>query len=339
MLDKLPEDILGLVFDHLSFKEIYNLHNINLLLRTKLNNMSTYVITKQIVKHQLSYTKEDLYSKLTELLLNAENSIKSIIKIGNYNPNVTLSICKSYVFFNNSGLNKLFIKILIFFLQIRNLKKYTNIFELFIFYNLFKIHIYKDITDVMWNIKFLHDFSIHNKIKEQYFTYILTFDVQLNLEHIYIISKNIITLEFIQRILAYRPLELFKTKFIDNCDDEKTDKLLEEIISIKFNRSIDEIINYNYSQIKSMIKRNNCNVFNKILSKELEIINRHIYIRNPYTNLKLKLNSPHAQNLLYKLQFENPNCDSHKHFLGIQKHIKRQQGILYSKFFNLQVTF
>ena len=110
------------------------------------------------------------------------------------------------------------------------------------------------------------------------------------------------TLECIvfKKILGYKALNLSNT-VLNLCCYDCNENYLIEICNIKRYFWKDDLISHNYTQFKQMLKRTNLYYYNILCNRGTIIINSMIYIKNPITNRRVRVDKTIYNNLIYDL--------------------------------------
>ena len=94
------------------------------------------------------------------------------------------------------------------------------------------------------------------------------------------------------------------------------------------------MVNYNYNQIKLLLRRENPLYYGMMINKELELVNRLIHVRNPITNKRI-----HIDGVVYKkmMRIIFKTCYNNAFYLddyiSILKNVDKKQNALRKKFF------
>lgn len=221
-----------------------------------------------------------------------------------------------YVISYNKHINTLFKIILEHYVYYGNLESFDKI-NLLIMYNFIQIEQF-NIKDLNYYISYIEELTLNKYITNyddvilNYYTFIIknlnledsfiysqdtnyTKYVEiLSLENLYKISKWIITPHIMQKLLNYKPLNLYNSQVL-TCCNLCYKKPIHKVIKTKFDLRHDELIGHNYLCIKDIIKQNsNTYIIEKLLTEielyEKTLVNRYIMITNPKTNIKTKFN-------------------------------------------------
>lgn len=112
----------------------------------------------------------------------------------------------------------------------------------------------------------------------------------LTFENYDIISQTIINTTLARKLLGYKQLNLKNTKsvhILEECVYEN----LKTIVLYKFNRHNDNIVAYNYNEIKRVFSIYTPRFLAQILDNENILINKHIKVYNPYTKQNIQISS------------------------------------------------
>ena len=173
-------------------------------------------------------------------------------------------------------------------------------FDLLIIYNLMRIYNndYKNISNLIEFIETLN----HNKFKStitNYYQFLINqfFDkispIVLSLDNLYKMSKYVTNLHILKKLIDYKEMDLNSPLLLKN---ESDNYFISEIVEIKYAYN-SHILSSNYIQISKLLFHNN--LFDILINKENELINRNIII------FKFKYNSKKFNRFMKKTYFEN----------------------------------
>lgn len=297
MLDKLYTDLFYEITKYLSFKEIYLIKSCN----KKLNN-NIISLEKSIVKTHLDlYYKSELYDESYDNIYKIKNnSLYNFyhflrINLNNfYNKNLT-SIS------NNFYINSLYRKIMMFCLENNcDIEKYPCLFDLFVFYMLLNVDIYNNIyNDYVLNFLSLSspNKNIYNDIfynvKIKFYSYINSYVhnrlIAIDYDILVDISRYLTNICIIRRIFTYKKIDFSSSKLY-HCCHYCAFKNLKEICLIKRMYYKDINISENYNNLKHFLSIKNKDYYNYLLNREKIIVNDMIYVKNPITNKRMRIN-------------------------------------------------
>lgn len=352
MIDKLPVEIYLHIYKHLSFFDMISLKLVNNKLSTKLNNISHYVITYELYRMDIPLSKRivniNMSIALNKIISNIRNNVRQLYYIPDYiyNQN-SITIENSISLYIKENIddiivskhdltNGLYKKILRHYIKYNTYNKFDK-YLLYLFYMLFIIDIKKNTYNVNYNVYFLDSilvndilYQIIKPIAEDYFTYIIRQNIDINNKSKYIISKYIVTVPMLRRLMTQQQLNLEKSNLLTCC---KTclHYNIREMTIIKYNSPNNRIISYNYNAIKSFFAKNDNTLFEKIQSLELKKINEHITFRNPFTLKRMYLSSRYSKHFLYSLKYESST--KLQLYYKLDNYIVSEQNRLFKKFF------
>jgi hypothetical protein len=139
------------------------------------------------------------------------------------------------------------------------------------------------------------------------------------------ISNYVTSIPVIKKILGYKALNLSNTQ-LNLCCYDCNENYLIEICNIKRYFWKDHLISHNYNEFKQMLKRNNLYYYNILCNRETIIINSMIYVKNPITNRRVRVNKTIYNNLIHDLD----KYQAQK----ITNHISNQKNYFRNKFFS-----
>jgi hypothetical protein len=141
----------------------------------------------------------------------------------------------------------------------------------------------------------------------------------------YTISHSVTSIPIIKKILGYKAFDLSNTVLNLCCYDCNEDYIIE-ICNIKKAFWKDELISHNYKEFKTMLQKNNPYYYHFLQNRETILINSMIYIKNPITNRRLRVDKSIYHNLIQDL-------DKYK-IQKITNYISNQKNYFRNKFFN-----
>jgi hypothetical protein len=242
----------------------------------------------------------------------------------------------NYYISENYMINNIFNKIFKFYVlnNYTNIENYPNHLELFVLYNFIQIDTFQSTYNFEYMFNFLE--SINNSsyydIKLKYYNYILntihTNNVPFTFNQMHTMSYCITSIPIIKKIFGYRVLDLSNSQ-LNLCCYDCNEANLYEICDFKKVFWKDELISHNYMQLKELLKRENHYYYTILINRENYIINDMIYIKNPITNRRVRLN---GYRFYYLMKFFEDNMKTH--YIKIINFIKRRQQDLRRKIFS-----
>ena len=131
---------------------------------------------------------------------------------------------------------------------------YPHQFELFVFYRIYQIYINKSISDISANIDFLNnDIVLYRNIAMDYYYYLYANKVIIKFDDLFKMSRVATTLCSLKKLFGYKVLNLETTMLMPCCSDCWFD-ILNYLTTYRFNRKYDDLLCYNYNEIKSFLK-------------------------------------------------------------------------------------
>jgi len=334
MIYNLPIDILHEVCKYLSIRDIYMLKGSNTQLNLYVNHLQNNLLIlelkkmfcikfininyqKQYISYFSDYTIKHFYFVLIEYLENNKMCIENST-IDNIIFNVLNTID------NN----------------IQNIELYPNKLELLLLYNY--IQICKNNFNVNYFVPF---FKTHSNILKdvmynakmnyyEYVTYAIHYNwlfQNLTFGDIFYISKYIANISMLKNLIIFQKLDLTFTKFELCCVSCSSIDLLE-ICKIKKQYYNNDLVNYNYNQIKLLLRRENPLYYGMMINKELELVNEIIHVINPITNKRIRIHGivyKKMMHIIFKTCYKN----DFKDYISILKYIDKRQTALRKKFF------
>lgn len=233
--------------------------------------------------------------------------------------------------------NTLFDKIFTFYINnnLCNINKFQNKLLLFTFYTFLKIEYYPNSNsyDLNHRLNFLEQnkYSINvDDLKVYYYNSILyKFHykdyVPITFEQMYTISHYVTSIPVIKKLIGYKLLNLENT-LLNLCCYDCNETTLIEICNTKRTFWKDDLISYNYTQLKKMLQRTNPYYYHFLCNRETAMVNSMIYIKNPITNRRVRVNKTIYNNLIR--DFEKYRIEK------ITNYITNQRNYLKKKFFD-----
>lgn len=345
MLNKIPSDILFLIYKNLEFCDIISMQKTSRELYYKTITISEYIISNELKKFENKTSKDDIIVLLNYVCKESYNNIKNKL---NNNKNLSDEFVKSYIYNNieqfnitdNISINIIYQKLFKYYLKHNDLSTYTDIILIFIFYNLLQINLFHNVRNAKYNVLFLDSFFQKNQyslnlynIIYKYCSFLLFNHITLHLDIQHIISKYITSIHYIKKLFCSKQLDLSITKIVSCCADLDVVNL-KNIVIYKYNMYNDDLISYNYTQIKRFIKINYPHFFNLMQEFELEFINGQIIYRHPFTRNHMRLNSKSSQRFLFKLRYElNKSIGNTRIYNNLENYIKKKQNEYHKLYF------
>jgi hypothetical protein len=315
-MNKICQDVFNNICDYLSIDDIGKLKQTNKLIRN-------YVINF-----------EDIY--LTYQLKTNYMNISMIEKKRNFYSYIKYIFCNFYInksLFKNDILDNMI-------LDIYNTRSYLNILNTIIINCFINIVYFPYNITIESGFNFLQHFnkpSNFYKFKDiilNYYTYILDCIhndriIRNKFKIIYDISPHIINIYSLKKIFSYRMLDLSKTDILFCCNLEHC--IVDNINSIcdtKYAYYNDDLISHNYIEIKKFLYNRCIEYYNILIYRENFLLNEKIFIKNPITNRRMRVNGKRWMHLILTLKKKNKSL-----YNDIIMDVLNQQDILRNKIF------
>ena len=348
MLHTLPPEVLLLVTENLSFKDIMSVRSTNRLLYHSTTVISEYVISHELKKYDFPLSKSDIYEQIAFLMDD------TIAKTQKYCHNMSYCSTKQHIRENmthynlsiNPTMNRFFQNLFRHYIDHGSLYNIQNPYALIIFYNLYQIEILYNIKNINYNIRFLNDFynfSDKNNIflyrtLYNYYFYILSNKFSINIESLYIISKYMVSIYSLKKLFGIKYLDLKNTQLITPHEDGIYN-MIYTIVLYKYNLPKDHFLSQNYMNIKGFLTRIESPLLDVFTEHEFCFINSHIVFKHPYNDNQLRLNSRSSQRFLFQLRYEKRQSTNNLRVLSkLDNFIRRRQKELLAYYFNSRLT-
>jgi hypothetical protein len=269
-------------------------------------------------------------------------------------PQICYSYPLDYITYptQNYFINEIFDRIFEYYVKnnFGSLEKYPNQLDLVVLYIFLHIEIYQNVYNMDYFLEFLRnlnknqDSSLYPKLENykyynvciKYYTHCLNIILDDNIlinnsfEKLYEISKYVTNVPILKKLLGYKLLDInpeFCHLFL--CCFECIPTNLQEICTMKMSFWKDDLISYNYLQIKNLLKIKCPLYYNILLEKETYEINEIIQIKNPYTNRRMRVNGSLFKRFIKFIYESNPHYHNR-----IVKFIYNKQKYFRRKFFD-----
>jgi hypothetical protein len=340
IMDKLCQDIFDNILRYLTIKDIAKIKKVNWKLRFCVFNFENVILSNELNKINVNNIniiekKQCFYNYIDYILYKFYQNNKNIFKNSSNKTNFTH-------FFKNKYINNMIMKIFNYYTKNYNLDNYPNIFDL-IFVNKF-IHMYyfTNKISIESSFDFLSNFNNRNIAKTKfqdvlidYYSYVLMClhnnKIVFNtFEKIYDISPYIITVPCLKKILLYKALDLSQTRLLICCNNSEC--IIENLYEICYTKCVywdDDLISHNYMEIKKMLYTQYLEYYNILINKETYLINDKIYVKNPMTNRRMRINGS-----LYKRTMITLSKSTRDVYFNITNFITNKQKLLRKRIFN-----
>lgn len=344
-MNSLPDEIIWEISKYISLKDIVNLKRTSSILNDKINRIQKNIViyNMKVIGKTNGIYLENLWTYLNNYL---SECIKKYRKMFNkefywsknlYND----TFFKYYIieldrlshFTDKVIINKVFNKLLRFYVtnNFCDMRSYSNHLELFVFYNFIKIKKRDDMYNIEYYFNFLESLNndLYYNIKINYYKYILNLHhvCTLSFDKMYKISKYITTISNIKKLMSYKVLEL-SNSILHMCCVDCDDNNLYDICIMKRNFYKDDLISHNYNELKTFLKNENPYYYGILKNNEDTIVNDMIYIKDPYTNRRVRVNGNRFKNLMEVLMENTP-----KYNIKIKNLLNHQRAFFKNKFF------
>jgi len=319
------QDIFNNIGEYLSIFDIAKLKMTNKLLRIFVINFEEIYLTKQLktINNGLNMqvNKKYFYTQMKMVIYNMYNN-KDIFN------NTIL---------NNPILNNIILNIYNYYDD--KLHSYLNILNILILNSFINIACYPDRIDINCGLNFLKNFNKPDYfVKFQdiiiyYYIYVLYYIhgkvVYNKFRIMYDISPYVTNIYCLRKIFTYRILDLSKTSFIYCCNLEMC--VIDNIYNIcdtKFSYYNDDLISHNYREIKTLLYNYSTEYYNILINRENDLLNTKIFVKNPITNRRMRVNGKRWVHVICNLKKKDKNM-----YNNMVDDIVKQQNILRNKIF------
>lgn len=328
-MDKIYQDIFNNICYYLSLKDIAKLKKTNRIIRNYVYNFENILLSVELNKNEndlymTSYDKKQyFYNFILEILNVFYTRNKHIInldkKIYNFHYNY---------FFENQCLNNMTIDIFYHYINSNyNIKDYPNSFDLILISKFIYLYYFRDNLTIESCFNFLQNFNNGNKTPSMFQDIIIDYYIYTlkcihdrtkyifnTFEKIYIMSPYVINISCLKKIFSYKVLDLSKTKLIYCCEEQQCIvENLYEICDIKNAYSHDDLISHNYMQVKYFLYNQCLDYYSILFNRETYLINEKIFIKNPNTNRRMRINGSLYKSVMFSLYSHiNSNESSNK---------------------------
>lgn len=319
-MENLCQDIFNNISEYLDIIDITKLKRTNKILKIRVHNYEQIYLTKQL---NIINTDINIQTKKRYFY----NGIKYICYILN----------NSKMFLNNEILNNMISDIFRYYYVNRKIS-YPNIINMIVVNAFINILYYPNNVNIYSVLKFFKIFNKQNVFKFQdiiiyYYIYVLNY-IHDNIIHnsfkiIYDISPYVINIYCLRKMLSYRILDLSNTYFIYCCNLETC--VIDNIYAICDTKNAyynDDLISHNYREIKTLLYNYSKEYYNILINRENDLLNEKIFIKNPITNRRMRVNGKRWVHLICNLKKKDKNM-----YNIIVQDVLKQQDILRKKIF------
>lgn len=295
-MNKICQDVFNNIANYLSIIEIARLRQTNKLLQFYVNDFENIYLTNQL---------KNVRGNIIEKKLYFYNYFKYIIS--NFSVNKYL--------FQNDILNNMILNVYNNYFK----KYYPNVLNLIIIQCFINIVYFPDNIHIESGFNFLknfnekHHFSKFKDVIINYYTYILNsihnekiiYD-KFNI--IYDMSPHIINIYSLKKIFSYRLLDLSKTRLLFCCNlEDCIDENIKSICDTKYAYYNDDLISHNYIEVKKFLYNKCSEYYNVLIERENYLLNEKLFIKNPITNRRMRVNGKRWMFFISSLTKEDRN--------------------------------
>jgi hypothetical protein len=331
MISNLPIDILYEICKYLSIRDIYMLKSSNNQLCIDINHLQNNLLILELKK---------MYCIK---IINVNYQEEYVSYFSDYTIKYFYIVLTDYLEKNKTSFDNITINVLnTLDNNIQNIEHYPYKLELILLYNY--IQICNNNSNIDYFVSFLktqNDMLKDNmyNVKLKYYEYVI-YAIHYNwvlhnltFSDVFYISKYIVNVSMLKMLMTFKNLDLKFTKFEICCISCNSIDLLN-ICEIKKQYYKNDLVNYNYNQIKSLLRRENPLYYGMMINKELQLVNELIYVNNPITNKRICIGGnvyPRMMRVIFKASCNNEFFMTN--YISILKHIDIKQNALRKKFF------
>lgn len=314
MLDLLPAELFINLYEYLPLSEWYKLRRLNRSIYSKIHDIEKYVLTKQLKFCKPIFSKDDLYSWIDMFCDNFYFAYKrGVSQIFTNNENLgpiesktvkqlAIEQCQAFTVSYNLFLNFLFRKIFHYYLLNGSIQKYDNQVELYIFRILLSIQS-KDMTLFRDNLLFSKNLSssCHRLLQEYVYCALMNYNESTQIipfDILYEMSRYCITLGMFKKLMGIKPLDLSQSMLVVLPQEEM---FIEEIVINKAQLCDDDVISFNYSQLRTILANQSLKCYNQLVDVENREIERHVYLKDPFTRTKVNFGSIQYKTMMKRI--------------------------------------
>jgi hypothetical protein len=354
-LKNLPPDIIYELTKYLCLKDICTLQICSRELYESIYNFQNNILSRELIK-SIKYKQDNcsrkevlesafygfLHYNLIYNLYRYRSSLCYPSGIILQNIILTDNGISLPSFVQNSYVNKLFDRIFKFYVYNNycNIKFYPNKLELCGLYNFLQIEIVQNKYETEYFINFLKSvkYDKYEDVKMRYYNSIIdsyhTDIYSVPFDSMFKMSSDVTSIAMIKKLIGYKALDLSKAR-LNLCCLSCNEEAIFEICHIKRSLYNDELISHNYTQFKDLLRRENPYYYTFTTNRETFLINEMIYVKNPITNRRMRVNGGLYKRMIGTLSDvnTNENCEGEYYANKILRHVTRKQNYLRTKFF------
>lgn len=353
----LPHDVLLNIYEFSDLTSFLQLMFVHPFLNEKINALSTYILSKESTKMVFSSKLHFYYfidNTYKELLVDCKKRyLRQISRILNSSTEVILlkrEIMRNLHLFQFAPypkVNRLFSKLMIYYIQHNTFIHYPHKFDLIAFY-VFSTALYtKSVISINHVTQILDRLAIGNSewkhLCVDYFSSILNFSfININFATLYTITKYTVNFTTLWKMFIYKPLNLCDTVLLSNTECQtKVNKILCDICSLKFQYPEDELIGHNFNEIKNLLQPSSATLYNSFTFTQKLLINKEIFITHPINKNKIRFQSRQYVRMmqhLNRLSTETTHEANMQFYTNcvrkIRREIRYKQNVLLQKYFS-----
>jgi|LakMenEpi03Aug12_release.lakeMendotaPanAssembly.Ray.scaffolds.fasta_scaffold00606_45 hypothetical protein len=235
----------------------------------------------------------------------------------------------------NWYVNLVFSKVFYWFVynNYSNIKKYPNKFELYALYNFLQIEVYQNKMGFHYLFNFLESIADtrYYNVRLKYYSSILdtlhTNQFTVTFDQMFTISNIIISIPIFKKLFGIKVLNLSRSK-LHLCCLDCNEEILRQICKFKLSYQKDELVSYNYVEFKKLLKMENPYYFAYLENTENYHLNEMIYVKNPSTNKRMRINGN-----LYKSFINYISLDNIYYYNKMIRNIAKRREYLRIKIF------
>ena len=295
-MNKICQDVFNNISNYLSIIDLGRLRQTNKLLQFYVNDYENIYLTNQL---------KNVRGNIIEKKLYFYNYFKYII--------INFSVNK--YLFQNDILNNMILNVYNNYFK----KYYPNVLNLIIIQCFINIVYFPDNIHIESGFNFLknfnekHHFSKFKDVIINYYTYILNsihnekiiYD-KFNI--IYDMSPHIINIYSLKKIFSYRLLDLSKTRLLFCCNlEDCIEDNINSICDTKYAYYNDDLISHNYIEVKKFLYKECVEYYNVLIERENYLLNEKLFIKNPITNRRMRVNGKRWMFFISSLTKEDRN--------------------------------
>jgi hypothetical protein len=355
IINDLPVDMLYEITQYLTLRDICTMRKTSSVLNYKINCIQNSILNNELRRSgksygvtNFNYLQSLFYSFINYHLVTFLYKFrKNNLSYNNAQYLRSYIMCYSYTSYRlnfvdgitgNPTVNLLFDKIFYYYVYTNyvHISTYPNKLELCALYNLLQIEIFQNKNDFNYWVDFLESLNknVYSDVIFRYYSstldiYHVGTNLHLTFDQMYKMSSVITSIPVIKQIIGYRVLDLSRSSLNVCCVDCNEPNLFE-ICDLKMTHYKDDLISYNYLQLKDLLKRENIYYYTMLTNRETFLVNTMIYVKNPITNRRMRVNGN-----LYKQFMRSMESDKHlnKYYVTILRYIYKQQHFLKQRYF------